>query len=79
VRACEQANYIITHKELEKVALDAAGQSGVDKRFVYTMGSAAESSQTELKSIKCVLSSMRTIRLVLVPTHPRTVLVVSLQ
>lgn len=80
MRTWEQANYIITHKELEKVALDAAEQSGVDKRFVYTMGSTAESSQAALKSIKCVLSSMHANGgLVLAPTDLRTSRVVPLQ
>ncbi|RLN71925.1 hypothetical protein BBJ28_00023725 [Nothophytophthora sp. Chile5] len=45
-----KATHIITHKELEKVAVEAAKLSGIDKQFVYTMGKSAEAGEG-LKSI----------------------------
>ncbi|KAE9332485.1 putative 4-coumarate--CoA ligase 1 [Phytophthora rubi] len=33
-----KAKYIITHKELEKTAVEAAQLCGVEKKFIYTMG-----------------------------------------
>ncbi|RLN31465.1 hypothetical protein BBO99_00005457 [Phytophthora kernoviae] len=44
------ASFIITHKELEITAVEAAKLCGVDKKFIYTMGHATEISQ-DLKSV----------------------------
>ncbi|RLN46303.1 hypothetical protein BBJ29_003781 [Phytophthora kernoviae] len=44
------ASFIITHKELETTAVEAAKLCGVDKKFIYTMGHATEISQ-DLKSV----------------------------
>jgi hypothetical protein len=38
------------------VALDAAAETGIDKRFVYTVGKESPSTQSEHKSIKYVHS-----------------------
>ncbi|GAB9474023.1 4-coumarate-coa ligase [Globisporangium polare] len=42
------ANFIITHKDLRGVAIDAADLSGVPRKHIYTMG---EDSGSRLKSI----------------------------
>lgn len=46
-----QANFIITHKDLRGVAIDAADLAGIPRKHIYTMG---EDSGSRLKSIKCV-------------------------
>lgn len=45
-----QANYVITHQEMESLALEATAMAGVDKRYVYTMGK--EKSTEGLRSVK---------------------------
>ncbi|OWZ02304.1 4-coumarate-CoA ligase [Phytophthora megakarya] len=45
-----KAKYIITHKELEKTAVEAAQLCNVDKQFIYSMGH-GEVSEQGLKSI----------------------------
>jgi hypothetical protein len=52
------------------VALEAAAETGIDKRFVYTMSGEDSSSQSEHLSIRCVLipEPQFTIRLHLIAT-----------
>ncbi|GMF19255.1 unnamed protein product [Phytophthora lilii] len=50
-----KANYIITHKEIEKTAVEAAALCGVDKKFIYTMGH-GQDTEEGLQSIEYVRS-----------------------
>lgn len=46
-----KAKYIITHKEIEKTAIEAARLCNVDMNFIYTMGHGQKSGEG-LKSIE---------------------------
>lgn len=46
---CEQANYIITHKELKDVAIEAAELAGIERKHIYTMG---KDDASKLKNVK---------------------------
>ncbi|KAG2518160.1 hypothetical protein JM16_007408 [Phytophthora kernoviae] len=45
-----KAKYIITHKELESTAVEAAKLCGVDTKFIYTMGHGAD-AEKDVQSI----------------------------
>lgn len=46
-----QARHIVTHKELEQTALDAAKLAGISKEAIYTVGEPTRSNE-DLTSIK---------------------------
>jgi hypothetical protein len=48
-----KAKYIITHKEIEKTAAEAASLCSVERKFIYTMGHGVDSVEG-LKSIEYV-------------------------
>ncbi|KAG7380664.1 hypothetical protein PHYBOEH_011347 [Phytophthora boehmeriae] len=46
-----RAKFVVTHKQLEKVALEAASVTGMKPSAIYTMGSSEETDTRDLKSI----------------------------
>lgn len=46
---CKQANYIIAHKELKDVAVEAAELAGIEREHIYTMG---KDDTSKLKNVK---------------------------
>ncbi|RLN97900.1 hypothetical protein BBJ28_00011592 [Nothophytophthora sp. Chile5] len=46
-----KAGFLVTHKQLENVALEAAAMAGVDNAVMYTMGTTESEIKHDLKSI----------------------------